>query len=440
MKNNLEQENLYSFDKNYSSNIFFKQPDKYRELEKFSNLSKNIITTGSNYSYSPAGFGEGSLSLFLNKFNRILNFNPAKKEITVESGIFLSDFLNFLLKYDLWIPQIPGYPFITLGGAVAANSHGKSCGVHGTIRKSIKSILLFHKKNGWLELSEEKNKEIFELTIGGLGLTGTIVNITLNLSELKQKRFSTKREKISSIENCISSINGKNKDTFIYSWNRADDEKNFGKGFVFKNIIDKDGPSSFKEISRNKKKNFLLPFSLWNRFSIKLANIFFINMNNFAGRESKEDFEKVIFPFVGNETYFNFFGRQGFIESQLLISKKRLGEFFEEFKSLYKLHRPIITLFSLKNMSGTQKYLRFEDDKICVTFDFINNKINRKFLIELDKLCIKYEILPSVIKDSRLNKETFYKCYKEAQIFKDKLINFDKERVYKSELSRRLDI
>ena len=111
MKNNLEQENLYSFDKNYSSNIFFKQPDKYRELEKFSNLSKNIITTGSNYSYSPAGFGEGSLSLFLNKFNRILNFNPAKKEITVESGIFLSDFLNFLLKYDLWIPQIPGYPY-----------------------------------------------------------------------------------------------------------------------------------------------------------------------------------------------------------------------------------------------------------------------------------------------------------------------------------------
>ena len=44
----------------------------------------------------------------------------------------------------------------------------------------------------------------------------------------------------------------------------------------------------------------------------KTSKYFFINMNNFAGRESKEDFEKVIFPFVGNETYFNFFGRQGF--------------------------------------------------------------------------------------------------------------------------------
>ena len=150
----------------------------------------------------------------------------------------------------------------------------------------------------------------------------------------------------------------------------------------------------------------------------KTSKYFFINMNNFAGRESKEDFEKVIFPFVGNETYFNFFGRQGFIESQLLISKKRLGEFFEEFKSLYKLHRPIITLFSLKNMSGTQKYLRFEDDKICVTFDFINNKINRKFLIELDKLCIKYEILPSVIKDSRLNKKPFINVIKKHKFLK----------------------
>lgn len=441
MKNNLEQKNFYSFDKNYSSNIFFKQPDKYREIEKFSNLSENIITTGSNYSYSPAGFGEGSLSLLLKKFNRILDFNSKKKEITVESGINLSDFLNFLLKYDLWIPQIPGYPFITLGGAVAANSHGKSCGVHGTIRNSVKSILLYHKKNGWLELSNEKNKDIFDLTIGGLGLTGTIVNITFKLSEIKQKKFNTIREEVKSVKDCISFINDNNfDDTFIYSWNRADNDKDFGKGFIFKNILDKESQTSFKEISKNEKKSLLLPFSLWNRVSIKIANFFFIYLNNLTKKKSKEEIEKVIFPFIGNEKYFSFFGKQGFIESQLLISKHRIDEFFEEFKKLYNYHRPVITLFSIKNMSGSQKYLRFEDNKLCVTFDFINNNLSRKFLEEVDRLCIKYQILPSIIKDSRLNKNIFNKCYNEGQIFKEKLINFDKDRVYKSELSRRLDI
>ena len=50
----------------------------------------------------------------------------------------------------------------------AANAHGKSCAIHGTIRNSIKSILLFHKKHGWINLSENENKEIFDLTIGGL--------------------------------------------------------------------------------------------------------------------------------------------------------------------------------------------------------------------------------------------------------------------------------
>ena len=74
--------------------------------------------------------------------------------------------MNFTLSHNLWIPQLPGYPLITVGGAVAANSHGKSCAIHGTIRRSIESILLFHKTHGWMNLSEEENKEIFDLTIG----------------------------------------------------------------------------------------------------------------------------------------------------------------------------------------------------------------------------------------------------------------------------------
>ena len=442
MKNNFEKKKLYSFDKNYSSNVFFKTPDKYREIEKFSNLSEQIITTGSNFSYSPVAFGNGSLSLILKKFNRILNFDPEKKEITVESGIVLSEFLNFLLKYDLWIPQIPGYPFITLGGAVATNSHGKSCGTHGTIRNSVKSILLFHKKNGWLELSEKENKDIFDLTIGGLGLTGTIVNITFRLSELKQKKFITTSNEVTSIKDCIELIKKNNfDDTFIYSWNRADNEKDFGKGFVFKNIINKNSSKNFKRLPENRKNNFFLPpFSLWNKSTIRAANIIYSIFNKFLKNKKNEEIEKVIFPFFGKENYFNFFGQRGFIESQLLISHKKLDEFFEEFLNLYKLHNPIIPLFSIKNMSGKQEYLRFEDNKLCITFDYVNNKLNKKFLNEIDKLCIRYEVLPSVIKDSRLNKKTFDSCYIHAQEFRDKLNSFDRERIYKSELSKRLEI
>ena len=59
-------------------------------------------------------------------------------------------------------------------------------------KKFNKNILIFHKTNGWLNLSEEENKEVFDLTVGGLGLTGSIINITFKLSEITSKKFVTK--------------------------------------------------------------------------------------------------------------------------------------------------------------------------------------------------------------------------------------------------------
>lgn len=438
---NYKKKILKSFDKSYSAEVFFKKPDKYREIEKFSKLTDIIITSGSNFSYAPAGFGERKLSLDLKRFNRILDFNYQEKEITVEAGLKISEFLNFTLKHDLWIPQLPGYPYISLGGAVASNVHGKSCSTHGTIRNAIKKILIFHKTHGWINLSNNENKEIFDLTIGGLGLTGTIVSITFKLSELKEKNFITTKEKVNSLSECMNYINKNSlNNEFIYSWNRADSLKNFGKGFIFRNTIDINSSKKFNNIGTYKKKINLIPLNAWNKFTIKMANIFFGLIQNWKADRSNEEFKTVLFPFVSNESYFNLFGYKGFIESQLMIAQNKLNEFIEEFKVLYKLHKPTITLMSLKNIKGEHRYLRFEDNKVCLTFDFTNDKRNLIFLDELDKLCMKYKVIPSIIKDSRLPKEVMDKCYLEADEFRQDLRKFDKNRLYRSRLSDRLEL
>ena len=440
MKNdNLEKKKVFSFDKTFSSDIFFTKPDKYKSLEAVSNDHGKIINSGSNLSYSPLGFCEGGISIDLKKFNRIIKLDKENKTITVEAGITLIDFLNFTLKHSLWIPQLPGYPLITIGGAVASNSHGKSCGIHGAIRKSIKSILLFHKNHGWLNLSENENKEIFDLTIGGLGLTGSIINVTLCLTEIKSTKFITKIKKTSSIEECQNIILKKN-NSYIYSWHRADNIKKFGEGVVYENHIDVNKQEKFKKLNQNNYSLKPFLFSLWNRHSISLINkiYHFVNVNKKS--EEIEDFVNVIFPFYGKEKYFNFFGRKGFLESQLLIDNKLLLDFTEEFKKLFRIYEPIITLLSLKNMSGEHKFLRFEGDKVCFTFDYIKSKSSIKFMDEIDKLCLKYKIIPSIIKDSRLNKEIFNQTYIHAEEFKSKLYEFDRQRVYQSEVSNRLGI
>ena len=440
---NLEKKNFFSYDKNYSAEVFVGCPDKYRELEILSLNNENLINVGSNLSYSPLSFDENSVSLLLKKFNRIIDFNLEQKEITVESGATLAELLNFTLKYDLWIPQLPGYPLISLGGAVATNAHGKSCAVNGTIRNSIKKILVFHKHHGWLNLSEQENKEIFDLTIGGLGLTGTIVNITFKLEDIVNKNFITIKSEVSNAKECIDLVQKKtrNNNSFVYSWNMADNLENLGKGIVFENTFDDKEKNNKNPVPKIQKKNFfkIIP-PLWNKFSIKIANKIFFSLNKDFNKKKNENFFKVIFPFYGKEMYFNFFGNKGFLESQLLLPENNIDVFFEEFMRLYKLYFPTITLFSIKNMKGKQKFLRFEDNKICLTFDYVNNVKSKNFMREIDKLCIKHDILPSIIKDSRLDKDTVRKCYKNFDEFKLRLNNYDKSRVYRSRTSVRLEI
>ena len=440
-KKHTEEKNLTSFDRSFSSNIFFSEPDKYKLLEKVSHSSDKIINLGTNLSYSPLGFFKNSLSINIKNFNRILKFDKIKKTITVEAGLTLVELLNFTLKHNLWIPQIPGYPTISIGGAIAVNAHGKSCAVHGTIRNSIKNIFLFHKIHGWLNLSENENKEIFDLSIGGLGLTGTIVSVTFNLTNIESTNFITQKKKVNSIKESKKFILEDSKDlAYIYTWNRADNLKSFGKGLVYKNVSDKTS-NVFKNFKKVKNKFRPFVFPLWNRYTLNIINSLYLKINQLSKAEQKDNFLNVIFPFYGRESYFNFFGKKGFIESQLLIHEKNFDSFIDEFKSLFKKYEPTITLLSLKNMSGKQKFLRFEDDKICLTFDYINNKKNMIFMSKIDSLYSKYEILPSIIKDSRISKETFRDSYKKEFIqFKDKLTSFDKKRVYQSEISNRLEI
>ena len=439
-----EKKKITSFDQNYCSEISIKNSEKYRELEDDHALVDNLITIGSGLSYTAAGFKKDSLSINIESFNRILFFDKKNKIITVEAGVKIFELLNFTTKYNLWIPQIPGHPFISIGGAVASNVHGKSCALHGTIRSSIINIKIFHKHHGWLNLSSGENKDIFELTIGGLGLTGTIVSVTFKLQELNNTNFVTSIKSVKSISETLNILELSNDENQIYSWNKIDSGLNlelFGSGIIFENKLNLKKEFNNNILEYPKKKIVIFPIKIWNNLTIKLFNYILLNYYTFIKNKSyEESLSNVIFPFFKRQIYFSLFGKKGFIESQILISKKKIHQFLDEFKKNVDLWRPSITIFSLKKMSGEQKYLRFEDNKVCVTFDLVKNKKNILFLQEIYKLYIKYNALPSIIKDSHLDIYTFNKCYPNADIFREDLKKFDPRRIYRSELSDKLSI
>ena len=78
-------------------------------------------------------------------------------------------------------------------------------------------------------------------------------------------------------------------------------------------------------------------------------------------------------------------------------------------------------------MSGEQSYLRFEDNKICVTFDLIKNNASNSFMNEIDQLCLKYNILPSVIKDLDYQNRFLKKLTNSQRVFRKIFINLIKK-------------
>jgi len=435
---------ITSLDKSTSVEILIKRPDKYREIENFSLQADNLITMGGCNSYTPASFKKDKLSLLFSKFDRIINFDKSNKTITVEAGIKLSDLLNFTLKHQLWLPQIPGYPSVTLGGAIATNTHGKSSDTHGTIKNQIKSISIFHKTHGWMNLSSDINKEIFDLTIGGFGLTGTIVSVELKLIEILGYDFTTKIEKVSSAKDAVKKICSRDlSNIFSYSWNKTSNKKNFGEGLIFNNKFNdnkknlKIDKMYFKD--SNIHNHFFL--NLWNKYSIKLLqNVYYNYFNIYKKEIINDNFKKVMFPYSGKETYFHMYGRKGFIESQILVPLSKIDIFLDELGYLMDAYEPEIVLFSIKKIIGEELFLRFENTGICFTFDFSKKDKNLNFLDKLDVLCIKHKLKPSIVKDSRLNSNTVQNCYNGFENFRKTLLDFDNKKIYRSELSDRIGI
>ena len=120
-----------------------------RTYEELSNLirKKNAIARGNGRSYGDSSFNKSNTIEMLN-FNRFLDFNEKTGLVTAEAGVLLEDVIKIFLPRG-WFPNVtPGSKFVTLGGMIAANVHGKNHHKKGSFSNYIK----------WIEIMDDKGK------------------------------------------------------------------------------------------------------------------------------------------------------------------------------------------------------------------------------------------------------------------------------------------
>lgn len=435
---------LVSFDGQTSATAPYLRADRYRSLEVDLG-DRPRIARGGGYSYVAASFGRDVVVQDLRDLDRVLEIDEAGGRIVVEAGTTLRQLYGILGARRSWLPVQPGYPEVTVGGCIAANVNAKNSRVAGTFVRSVERLTLLHPSRGRIDVDRSCDPTLFELTCGGFGLTGTIVSATLRFEQLPADTVRVRRIAVGSLAEAVTELLGvSQREAFAYSWHDPSLlGRRFGRGIVNVGRAGDEpsrraAPPRYPVITSGGRA--WLPFGLWNRTTIALANEAIWRIESAHARETVEDLFAFLFPFATNPYYFLFFGAPGFLETQLLVPTHDAPAFLGEVERQARRLGAPITLLSLKLLSGERTLLRFEGDGVCLSMDVVRSPEGLAFLSVLDEMIVAAKGIPNLIKDSRLPRAVVESCYSDVERFRAELRRSDPHRLCRSALSVRLGL
>jgi hypothetical protein len=181
------------------------------------------------------------------------------------------------------------------------------------------------------------------------------------------------------------------------------------------------------------------PVSLWSRPAVRAANALFRRLAARQSTQVKTAFDAA-FPFARQTLYHRFYGQAGLAEIQLLVPDAQSQAFLSELSQLVHKINPPLVMMSMKRFSGQQRSLSMSGDGMLFALDLARSASTNHFLAAIDALMLAVGAQPNVSKDSRLPAEMASRALPFYSLFRERIHALDHNRLYESELSRRLGL
>lgn len=139
---------------------------------------------GGGRSYGDAALNAEQICLDLTRMNRILEWDPETGVICVEPGVTLRQLWQYVIGDGWWPPVVSGTMFVTMGGAVSMNFHGKNNWKMGPIGEHVREFDLLLPSGAVLTCRPDQNADLFYAAIGGLGMLGCFTRLTLQMKKI----------------------------------------------------------------------------------------------------------------------------------------------------------------------------------------------------------------------------------------------------------------
>ena len=183
---------------------------------------RGVVARGLGRSYGDAAQNAGGTTLDLTHLDQILQVDAAGEvpTVTAQSGVSIDTLMKALLPFGLWVPVLPGTRQVTIGGAIAADVHGKTHHTQGSFGNHVRSLDLLTADGELRTLTPDgDDPDLFWATVGGMGLTGVIVQATVAVQRTETAYFSVDTQRCDDLDDLMATMsNGDENYTYSVAW------------------------------------------------------------------------------------------------------------------------------------------------------------------------------------------------------------------------------
>ncbi len=309
-----------------------------------------ILASGGESSYIARGLGRSYGDAALNKdggvisferLNRLIAFDPETDVLECEAGVTFAEILDCFLPRGYFLPVTPGTKFVTLGGAIAHDVHGKNHHRAGTISNFVLDFRLQTPQGDVITCSREQNPDVFWATVGGAGLTGLLLTARLRLQRVETAYVLVDFLKVNHFEDAIAAMA---ESDHLYEFSVAwIDCLARGKA-LGRSVLMRANPAKRSDLPSNsgdplrlrRRSGHSLPFDfppgILNSLTVGAFNSLFYRLHRtISGRLA--DIDSFFYPLDSIRNWNRMYGRRGFVQYQLVFpletSRTGLAEVLE---------------------------------------------------------------------------------------------------------------
>lgn len=435
---------------------------KYPEIEanvfEYNNTEKCVELINQKQKLIPRGMGRcyGDSALCKNilstlKLNHLLDFDAGKGILTCEAGVTFEEVIKLFIPKGWFMPVSPGTKFITIGGAIAADIHGKNHHSKGTFSDHVYWMEMITPNGEIVKCSKTENVELFNLTCGGMGLTGLITKVCFQLFPVETSYIRQESIKAKNLDEIMKVFEESASWTNSVAWiDCLAKGKSLGRSIMMRGEFAKvselkTSAQKANPLKTHKDGKLFVPFNLpsftLNSFSVNAFNFLYYNKHPKGLKHSIVHYEPFYYPLDIILHWNRIYGKNGFTQYQFVLppetSREGLIAIIERIGQ-----RKMGSFLTVLKLFGEQKenFIRFPKGGYTLAMDFKINPKLWKFLDELDELVLKYGGRVYLTKDVRMKHEMLMSSYSQAQMFIDKIKLLDSGFKFSSVQSDRVKL